>query len=102
MERGVGEMRRGGARSGGLDLMCRHGWPGNLPLDAPARQVCWNADPDADSAGRRTDRIVGLEWAPTNYVTKPFSVREVVARVRALLRRREPIPQPPCCNGATF
>ena len=39
------------------------------------------------------DRIVGLELGADDYVTKPFSVREVVARVRALLRRREPIPQ---------
>ena len=33
------------------------------------------------------DRIVGLEIGADDYVTKPFSPREVVARVRALLRR---------------
>ena len=35
------------------------------------------------------DRIVGLELGADDYVTKPFSMREVVARVRALLRRNE-------------
>jgi len=35
-----------------------------------------------------TDRVVGLELGADDYVTKPFSPREVVARVRAVLRRR--------------
>ena len=37
--------------------------------------------------GDETDRIVGLELGADDYVTKPFSPREVVARVRAVLRR---------------
>jgi DNA-binding response OmpR family regulator len=37
-----------------------------------------------------TDRIVGLEMGADDYVTKPFSPREVVARVRAVLRRAQP------------
>jgi two-component system response regulator RegX3 len=35
------------------------------------------------------DRIVGLELGADDYVTKPFSMPELLARVRALLRRRE-------------
>lgn len=35
------------------------------------------------------DRVLGLELGADDYLTKPFSVREVVARVRALLRRAE-------------
>jgi two-component system, OmpR family, response regulator RegX3 len=35
------------------------------------------------------DRVLGLEVGADDYVTKPFSVAELVARVRALLRRRE-------------
>ena len=37
--------------------------------------------------GEETDRLVGLELGADDYVTKPFSPREVVARVRAVLRR---------------
>ncbi len=37
--------------------------------------------------GEVTDRIVGLETGADDYVSKPFSPREVVARVRAVLRR---------------
>jgi DNA-binding response OmpR family regulator len=39
-----------------------------------------------------TDRLVGLELGADDYVTKPFSPREVVARVRAVLRRAAPVP----------
>ena len=37
-----------------------------------------------------TDRIVGLELGADDYVTKPFSLSELVARTRAVLRRMEP------------
>lgn len=37
--------------------------------------------------GEETDRVVGLELGADDYVTKPFSPREVIARVRAVLRR---------------
>ena len=39
-----------------------------------------------------TDRVVGLELGADDYVTKPFSPRELVARVRAILRRAEAVP----------
>lgn len=38
------------------------------------------------------DRILGLEIGADDYVTKPFSPREVVARVRSVLRRTSPAP----------
>jgi DNA-binding response OmpR family regulator len=40
--------------------------------------------------GAEADRVSGLELGADDYVTKPFSVRELVARVRALLRRGQP------------
>jgi phosphate regulon transcriptional regulator PhoB len=39
--------------------------------------------------GEEADRVLGLELGADDYVTKPFSVRELVARVKALLRRSE-------------
>jgi DNA-binding response OmpR family regulator len=40
------------------------------------------------------DRILGLELGADDYVTKPFSPREIVARVKAILRRGQPDPRP--------
>ena len=40
--------------------------------------------------GAEVDRILGLEMGADDYVVKPFSPREVVARVKALLRRSNP------------
>lgn len=43
--------------------------------------------------GEETDRVIGLELGADDYLTKPFSMRELVARVRALLRRADIIRQ---------
>jgi two-component system phosphate regulon response regulator PhoB len=40
--------------------------------------------------GEEVDRVVGFELGADDYITKPFSVREVVLRVRAILRRNLP------------
>ena len=39
--------------------------------------------------GEEADRVVGLELGADDYVVKPFSAREVVARIRAVLRRTD-------------
>ncbi|MBE3557799.1 MAG: response regulator transcription factor [Ktedonobacteraceae bacterium] len=43
--------------------------------------------------GEETDRVVGLEVGADDYLPKPFSMREFLARVRALLRRAEHVQQ---------
>ncbi|WP_156251395.1 response regulator transcription factor [Pseudactinotalea terrae] len=45
--------------------------------------------------GEETDRLLGLELGADDYVVKPFSTREVVARVRTILRRASPSASAP-------
>ena len=53
-----------------------------------------------------TDKLIGLELGADDYVTKPFSPRELVARVRAVLRRtgaeREQAPAPIVAGDVTI
>jgi two-component system alkaline phosphatase synthesis response regulator PhoP len=44
--------------------------------------------------GQEIDKVVGLELGADDYVTKPFSIRELMARVKAVLRRVSPQPPP--------
>lgn len=46
------------------------------------------------AVSEETDRIVGLELGADDYVTKPFNPRELLARVRAILRRAAAAPRP--------
>jgi two-component system alkaline phosphatase synthesis response regulator PhoP len=43
--------------------------------------------------GQEIDKVVGLELGADDYVTKPFSIRELVARVKAVLRRSHTLPK---------
>jgi DNA-binding response OmpR family regulator len=43
--------------------------------------------------GQEVDKVVGLELGADDYVTKPFSIRELLARVKAVLRRACPVPK---------
>jgi len=45
--------------------------------------------------GEEIDRVLGLEMGADDYVAKPFSGRELVARIRAVLRRAEALPEDP-------
>ena len=53
--------------------------------------------------GEETDRIVGLELGADDYIVKPFSAREVAARIRAVLRRtgdgQQAAPEPTARAG---
>lgn len=76
-----------------LDLM--------LP-DGDGRDVCREIRAFSDvpiimltARGTEVDRIVGLEIGADDYVVKPFSSGELVARIRALLRRTDASPRTP-------
>src|SRR5205085_11928597 len=43
--------------------------------------------------GQEVDKVVGLELGADDYVTKPFSIRELLARVKAVLRRSSSAPK---------
>jgi DNA-binding response OmpR family regulator len=43
--------------------------------------------------GQEVDKVVGLELGADDYVTKPFSIRELLARVKAVLRRTSVVPK---------
>jgi two-component system, OmpR family, catabolic regulation response regulator CreB len=67
----------------GLDI-CRE-----LRIKGDARVLMLSA------RGEEMDRVLGLELGADDYMAKPFSPRELVARVRALLRRAVQTPEPP-------
>lgn len=52
--------------------------------------------------GDEIDRILGLEMGADDYVTKPFSPREVVARIKAILKRTEAAAAPPTHEDGSF
>lgn len=78
-----------------LDLM--------LP-DLPGTEVCRALKDDPQlrdvpvvmltARGEEIDRVVGFELGIDDYVTKPFSVRELVLRIRAILKRKQSVPAP--------
>jgi len=83
---GIEEFERYGADLVLLDLML----PG-----LPGTEVCRRLRERSDvpvimltARDSEIDKVVGLELGADDYVTKPFSARELVARIRAVLRRR--------------
>jgi DNA-binding response OmpR family regulator len=57
------------------------------------RQTCSTPVLMLTARGEEMDRVLGLELGADDYLSKPFSMRELVARVRALLRRAELVQQ---------
>ena len=76
-----------------LDLML----PGLGGLEVTRRLRAGGALPIIvlTARGEEADRVVGVELGADDYVTKPFSPRELVARVKAVLRRTNSVPAPP-------
>ncbi len=90
---GLAEFDRNGADLVVLDLML----PG-----LPGTEVCRNLRGRSDvpvimltARDGEVDKVVGLELGADDYVTKPFSSRELVARIRAVLRRRTDTAEAP-------
>ncbi len=52
--------------------------------------------------GEEVDRIVGLEIGADDYLPKPFNPRELLARIRAVLRRQRPLPATPADTAICF
>jgi len=52
--------------------------------------------------GQEIDKVVGLDLGADDYVTKPFGVRELLARIHALLRRAVPSPATSAASDAPF
>ena len=89
-EQGLERLRQGDVRAALLDI----GLPGIDGIE-----VCRRIRADSDipiimltARDSEVDKIVGLEIGADDYVTKPFSPRELVARVKAVLRRSEERP----------
>jgi two-component system, OmpR family, phosphate regulon response regulator OmpR len=85
---GTAAVREGKADAVILDL--------TLP-DADGLEVCRALRAESDipilmltARGEPNDRVVGLELGADDYLAKPFDPRELVARLRAVLRRRSP------------
>jgi DNA-binding response OmpR family regulator len=98
-----------GAQNGAsvLDL-CRRERPDLLLLDimlpdADGLEICRKIRAHADYASlplifltaraSETDRVVGLELGANDYIVKPFFIRELIARIKAQLRRQPAPPQ---------
>jgi len=73
-----------------LDIML----PGISGLDA-LKQIRQSSDMPVimlTARGDDVDRIIGLEFGADDYLAKPFNPRELVARIKAILRRSQPEP----------
>jgi DNA-binding response OmpR family regulator len=89
-EDGLAEVERNRPRVVVLDL--------GLP-DVDGLELCRRLRVDGDvpiviltARDEEADRVIGLELGADDYLNKPFSPRELVARVRAVLRRADPGP----------
>ena len=82
-------------KAGGVDLLLLDlGLPDDDGL-AICRRLASGPGPAVvivSAAGEEVDRVIGLELGADDYISKPYGERELVARVRAVLRRRHPAP----------
>jgi DNA-binding response OmpR family regulator len=94
---GDGDSAVASVRGAKPDLMVLDlGLPGRDGLDVAREARRWSTTPIVmlTARGDEADRIVGLELGADDYVVKPFSPKELVARVRAVLRRTRTAQRP--------
>jgi two-component system response regulator RegX3 len=94
---GLTEFEKAGADLVLLDLML----PGLSGLEV-CRQLRTRSDVPVimlTAKDAEVDKVVGLEIGADDYVTKPFSARELLARIRAVLRRRGSEPEEAAATG---
>lgn len=80
---------------GGVDLITLDlnlGGEDGLEVARRVRATCNVPIVMISGKGDTIDRVVGLELGADDYISKPFHVREVLARIRAVLRRYDPQP----------
>jgi DNA-binding response OmpR family regulator len=82
-----------------LDL--KLGGENGLELARQVRAVCNVPIVMITGKSDTIDKVVGLELGADDYIAKPFHVREVQARVRAVLRRYHALPAPTDAKGTT-
>src|SRR5437762_8634764 len=92
-EEAVAELRRHPVRLVVLDI----GLPGIDGFEVCRQMRAHSKVPIVMLTARdeEPDRVAGLELGADDYVPKPFSPRELAARIKAILRRAEPGPQEP-------
>jgi DNA-binding response OmpR family regulator len=91
-EKGYGLVQRGSVDLVTLDLV--------LP-DRNGEEICRDLRKEGigipilmlTSKGEEMDKVMGLEIGADDYMTKPFSTRELIARIKALLRRVKELPK---------
>src|SRR5437868_2734871 len=74
-------------------------WSRVVPDGPPLAAMCGGLDPDLPvvmltALGEEADRVVGLSLGADDYVTKPFSPRELALRVQSVLRRAARAAEP--------
>ena len=72
-------------------------WTASNCAGRSGNRRCWARTPVLFLTARsdEVDRVLGLEIGGDDYMTKPFSPRELIARVKAHLRREEMDAEPP-------
>jgi two-component system KDP operon response regulator KdpE len=83
-----------------LDL----GLPGLDGVDVIRGLRGWTSIPIIVLSARHTDasKVAALDAGADDYITKPFSINELLARLRASLRRHQPAPEQPVVETADF